>query len=235
MGPVYTWRACVPVPSPGHWCHQWCGRPRGGVCCPGASLEGGSPGHTASSGALPTPAPALGKCQAPPADALHCHEAAHSALGHSSLGSSHRLFSICHPVRRWGPECQAGLQGHLGLLGRFLDQGPAQGRVQADQSSSWPGLLRMLAGCCHLFTCGFLKRHLSFFLAFGGCFQSLPLREHPGLSRVCWEQSQRRRKCREAAVGVRGTPGPDLRWRGSAAPLFLPPAAVRTAGSERQA
>ena len=86
VGPVCTWRAWAPVPSPGHRHHQcWCERPLGGVWCPGADLEGASPSCTVPSGAPPAPAPALGKRWAPPADALHCHQALHSTLGHQVL------------------------------------------------------------------------------------------------------------------------------------------------------
>ena len=75
-----------PCPSPGHRHHQcWCERPLGRVWYAGADLEGASPSCPVPSCAPPAPAPALGKRQAPPADAPHCHQALHSTLGHQVL------------------------------------------------------------------------------------------------------------------------------------------------------
>ena len=96
----------------------------------------------------PAAFPALGKCRARLADIPHCHEAVHSALGHPSLGIAHRR-SICPPERRRGPESQARLQGHVGLLRCSLvgvtgslgsSQTTASPGCRADLSSSRAGL-----------------------------------------------------------------------------------------------
>lgn len=66
----------------------------------GVPWERGCPGALLGRG-VTAPGPALGKRQAPPADAPHCHQALHSAPGHPSPGLARRPSAICHSVRRW--------------------------------------------------------------------------------------------------------------------------------------
>ena len=188
------------------------GGPREG-CATQVQIWRGDPGRTAPSCAPPAPAPALGKRQAPPADAPHCHQALHSALGHRVLAqpTDSPPFVTLRGVGVLSP--RPGFSGtSVCLAVPRSGASPGECRVQ-DATLFLPGRsvenVSWMLSSLQVWISGEVTQFLS---GLGGLSFSSP----QGTSRfeTCLLE--------DIPLGIRVAPGLDLRVRGSAAPLSLP-------------